>query len=157
VAGPRFWSGGIYPEGTAHLPVVGVSWQEADAYARWRGKQLPTWEQWWRAALLDDRKLPWGVRPDSTGVRANFNLEGADSAGAHPLGVSHVGAHDMAGNVREWLRSGRTDMEKRLAVGGSWQDPTYLFDPQWIEEFPPGYASELIGFRCVLESKGSQR
>ena len=153
--GPRDWSGGVYPEGAADQPVTGVSWVEADAYARWLGKALPTWEQWWHAALGEAGNLPWGTDTESMASRANFGLDGAAAVGSFPLGVSHVGAFDMAGNVREWLRTPRSDAEKRVAVGGSWQDPAYVFDPDWVEEFPRDYASELIGFRCVMELKGN--
>ena len=149
--GPRGWSGGLYAEGTAKHPVVGVSWTEADAYARWRGKQLPTRAQWWHAALRRGYSLPWGADTETINERANFRLESAVAVGSHPRGVSHVGAHDMAGNVREWLRDGSGDARKHVAVGGSWQDPTYLFDPQWSEEFPADFANNFIGFRCVKE------
>ena len=154
--GPRDWSGGVYPEGTGDWPVTGVSWVEADAYARWLGKQLPTWQQWWHAALGEAGNLPWGRDTETTASRANFGLNSAGAVGSFPLGVSHAGAFDMAGNVREWLRTPRSDPEKRVAVGGAWQDPTYVFDPEWVEEFPRDYASELIGFRCVIETKGDE-
>ncbi|HXV86300.1 MAG TPA: hypothetical protein VD793_06360, partial [Gemmatimonadales bacterium] len=58
------------------------------------------------------------------------------------------GAMDMAGNVREWL-VGDTGDSRHPAVGGSWQDPTYMFYTPNIERFPPGFASEAIGFRLV--------
>lgn len=95
--------------------------------------------------------MPWGTAPDSSNQRANFGLEGAAPVGTRVRGVSHVGAHDMAGNVREWLRNGSKDANKRVAVGGSWQDPTYLFDRQWVEEFPADFANDFIGFRCIRE------
>ena len=51
--GPRAWSGGRYAEAGAEHPAVGVSWYEAAAYARWAGRELPTADQWWRAAMGD--------------------------------------------------------------------------------------------------------
>src|ERR1019366_5829986 len=59
--GPRGWSRGSYPEGRENHPVTGVSWNEAKAYARWAGRELPTLIQWRRAALGDsDFAFPWG-------------------------------------------------------------------------------------------------
>lgn len=152
-AGPRGWAGGVYPEGKADHPVVGVSWQEANIYAQWRGKQLPTYEQWWQAALTAGRTYPWGSDAETLAKRANLDLAGTTKVGSHPLGVSWVGAHDMVGNVREWLHDPRGDAAKRIAVGGSWQDPVYLFDPQWLEGFTLNFSNDIIGFRCVKEIK----
>ena len=51
--GPSTWEAGHYPEGRADHPVAGVSWYEADAYARFRGKRLPNVFQWSHAARFD--------------------------------------------------------------------------------------------------------
>jgi formylglycine-generating enzyme required for sulfatase activity len=150
LSGPRSWSGGGYSAGDDDHPVTGVSWYEAAAYARWKGKQLPSYEQWYRAALGDgNRYAPWGNDVVTTTWRANFNLMGVDPVGSYPLGVSPVGCFDMAGNVREWLVDLAPAGDRRLVVGGSWRDPAYMFEPSHMEPFDPWYAGNELGFRLA--------
>ena len=131
-------------------PVAGVSWYEAAAYARWLGKELPGREQWWRAALGDTRgAYPWGNDVKTAEIRANFGLVGTRPAASYPLGVSPFGCLDMAGNVREWLRDPAPDSTLRLVVGGSWEDPSYMFELSHTESFDPAFANQAIGFRLV--------
>jgi eukaryotic-like serine/threonine-protein kinase len=153
--GPRSWSGGTFPEGKGDHPVVGVSWYEATAYGRWLGKELPTREQWWRAALGDTHgAFPWGNDVKTAEVRANFGLVGTRPVGSYPLGVSPFGCFDMAGNVREWLRDPASDPALRSVVGGSWEDPAYMFELSHTEAFDPAFANEAIGFRLVRPVPG---
>jgi formylglycine-generating enzyme required for sulfatase activity len=150
VPGPRFWSGGTYPAEKKDHPVVGITWYEASAYARWAGKELPSSSQWWRAALGDaGAPFPWGRDAKTAELRANFELAGTRPVGSYPLGVSPFGCLDMAGNVREWLREAGPDPARRVVVGGSWQDPVYMFEPGHAEWFDPAFSNEAIGFRCV--------
>jgi formylglycine-generating enzyme required for sulfatase activity len=150
--GPRGWSGGTFPEGHGDHPVVGVSWYEASAYAMWANKELPTWNQWWRAALGEKGEVfPWGADVMTVEARSNFGLEGTGPVGTNILGISPFGCYDMAGSVREWLRD-EIDGE-RQTVGGSWLDPSYMFEPSHAEFFEPSYANEAIGFRCVRRWK----
>jgi formylglycine-generating enzyme required for sulfatase activity len=58
---PPYWKDGIYAEGQAQVPVRWVNWWEAQAYAAWKGKRLPTEAEWEKAARgTDGRVYPWG-------------------------------------------------------------------------------------------------
>lgn len=105
----------------ANFPVVGINWQNANAYCRWRGTQLPTEAQWEMAARWSPETdtatiYPWGN--DWAPQRANTcdencPLNGNDEVDdgwaqmapvdAFPEGASAVGALNMAGNVAEWV------------------------------------------------------
>ncbi|MCA1562193.1 MAG: SUMF1/EgtB/PvdO family nonheme iron enzyme [Acidobacteria bacterium] len=151
--GPRFWSAGGFPEGEAHHPVVGVSWFEAAAFAKWAGKELPSSAQWWRAALADGGGVfPWGRDVRTAEQRANFGLVGTRPVGAQLAGLSPFGCFDLAGNVREWLRDTQPGTTRKIVVGGSWQDPVYMFELSHAESFDRGFANEAIGFRCVRDA-----
>ncbi len=89
-------------------PVMHVCWYEADAYARWAGRRLPTEAEWekaaaWDAAVGRAQPYPWGLEePDRS--RANLGqvfLE-PTPAGSYPAGVSPCGAGQMIGDVWEW-------------------------------------------------------
>jgi iron(II)-dependent oxidoreductase len=110
--GPRFWRDGTFATGTEDHPVVGVNWFEAEAYARWVGKRLPTDAEWVKAASWPvlagadapvQRKYPWGDLMD----RSRANLWSLCSEGTIPVtsmadGASVGGVYQMCGNVWEW-------------------------------------------------------
>jgi formylglycine-generating enzyme required for sulfatase activity len=153
--GPRFWSDGTYPDGKHDHPVVGVSWYEAMAYARWAGKELPGLEQWWRAALGGtDAVFPWGNDVMTTQLRANFGMKGTQAVGSLPLGIGPFGCFEMAGNVREWVGGLESVNGLRAVVGGSWKTPSYMFEASYSESFEAGYARDDIGFRCAKTVTG---
>ncbi len=149
IPGPRTWTGGTFANDRARHPVAGVSWYEAAAYAQWAGRLLPTLPQWWRAALGDvDRPYPWGSDFTTLDERANFSMMATTPVGRLSAGMGPYGAHDMAGNVREWL-AGDPGAERYPTIGGSWQDPSYMFSTPNIDRLPPGFTSEAVGFRLV--------
>ncbi len=135
--GPAGWELGNYPEGADELPVTGVSWYEAAAYAEFAGKTLPTVTHWRYAAGIG---IGFEIIPLS-------NYRGA---GPHPTGneasLSPHGSFDMAGNVKEWCWN-ETAGGERYLCGGAWNDPEYLFSE--TERRPPLQRERTFGFRCA--------
>ena len=139
--GPATWKLGNYGDGEDDLPVRGVSWYEAAAYARYAGKELPTLYHWYFADTGGDLGELAGVLLPA----ANFRSAGP-RPGSTSRAVGAFGAVNMAGNVREWI-SNATDKQHRMTVGGSWLDPPYLYsDPAMQSSFDRPLDA---GFRCM--------
>ena len=155
-------------------PIIGVSWYEAYAFAKWLAAtlnsavKLPTEAQWEKAARgTDGRLYPWGDEEPSPKLCNYGGHVGKTTVSGNysPIGDSPYGCADMAGNVWEWCRSqygaspydatdGRNDVSnsaERVLCGGSWN----LFDLDVRStvrhlKYPEGRYLN-VGFRCVCE------
>jgi formylglycine-generating enzyme required for sulfatase activity/tRNA A-37 threonylcarbamoyl transferase component Bud32 len=163
---PSFWNAPQY--GGANQPVVGVSWQDANAYAAWAGKKLPTEIQWEFAARGKENRLyPWGsMEPDPT--RCNFGdyLNMPSIVTMHDEGMTPEGVCDLAGNVYEWTQdsylpyniaysgaSAPAAAPLKTVRGGCWNSrPRELRCSHRRGMFPETQLPTL-GFRCVLPAK----
>jgi len=87
-------------------PVVGVTWNDANAYAQWAGKRLPYEIEWEKAARCSLGYLfPWGSSEEDVANKANFQLSQINTTVAvdsYSMGKSLFGVFNMAGNVWEW-------------------------------------------------------
>ncbi len=137
--GPSTWEAGDYPDGQADMPVSGVSWYEAAAYARFMREELPTIHHWRRA--FAGAMYPWEL------PASNFDGDGPLPVGASGA-MSYVGAYDMAGNVREWTATAIGD--GRVILGGSWYDPPSAPLNPYTPSAPPLDRSDGNGLRLAI-------
>jgi sulfatase modifying factor 1 len=166
---PEFWNDSDY--NTPNHPVVGVSWNDAVAYAEWAGKRLPTESEWEKSARggLVGKKYPWG--DTLTHDDANYYGTGGKDKWKYtsPVGSfdpNGYGLYDMAGNVWEWCADwysnnyyanspksnpkGPSSGLSRVLRGGSW----YYFDDNALrvtsrDYGDPSSMNNSVGFRCV--------
>ena len=152
---------------------VYVSHDEASAYARWAGKELPSEAEWHRAAYAarngSERAYPWGAEPPSP-RHGNFDLQRWDPApvGSFPDGSSDFGVADLIGNGWEWTRTPFApfrgfepfsfypgysanffDGKHFVMKGGSPRTAACMLRRSFRNWFQPHYPYVYATFRCV--------
>ena len=99
---PRYWDRSEY--NAPKQPVVGVSWNDAMAYAKWAGMSLPTEAQWEYAARAGTTTTWWSGSTEADLARVGWYSSNSDSS-LHAVGEKPAnawGLHDVHGNVWEW-------------------------------------------------------
>jgi iron(II)-dependent oxidoreductase len=156
-------------------PVQHVSWYEAEAFARWAGKRLPSETEWEKAAAWDTaagkRRYPWGDGPPT---EEEANLGGRRFApapvGACPRGASPCGALQLVGDVWEWTSSDFAGYpgfeafpypeysevffgtEYKVLRGGSWATHRAAIRSTFRNWDYPIRRQLFAGFRCARDA-----
>ena len=169
--GPKYWSGGSPPDKKANHPVVGICWYEANAYASWAGKRLPTSEEWQRAGTWSkghsgngaELRYPWGNAFDPSKANLWASRQGGTvSVDSFITGNTPNGVGQLVGNVWEWVDTQfYPNSEEGISVyldeamaeirGGAFD--TY-FHSQATCQFRTGhpllFRGPNVGFRCGI-------
>jgi eukaryotic-like serine/threonine-protein kinase len=159
---PKHWVNGNYPDGKANYPVVYVDWKAASDYCGWRGKRLPTEEEWEYAARgTDGRLYPYGNKhqPQFSSAAKSLTEPGVlNAVGSYPMGASPFGVFDLAGNVAEWTGSAyrpypnspATEADGTKVVrGGSFRNLAEQQTATGRYSYRPNYSDDFVGFRCA--------
>lgn len=154
---PPQWRGRLAPERLRDHPVVGVSWEDAQAYAAWAGKRLPTAAEWRRAAgIQDGRRYPWGdaFSPGCCNTREAGLGTTTPVTEYSPQTDSPYGVADMTGNVWEWLDDAAgPDGQSRLLCGGAWYYSADFaridYDRFWRQA---DHRGDVVGFRLCFSA-----
>lgn len=147
---PEHWVNGRNPEALREHPVVFVSHSDAMAYARWAKKDLPTAEQWEKAARGPaGRTYPWG----DTASIAKCNCRESSAGQTTPVeryhsGVSPYGVYDLCGNTWEWC-SNATDGARYELKGSAWTSPFARCTPSNFNDADETIRDDDTSFRCV--------
>ena len=164
---PEFWGS---PQFKCSLdypdhPVVGVSYSDAEKYAKYMGKRLPTEAEWEYASRggIQNKNFPWGDQIDST--RANYGKKFRTTLKVGSFTPNGFGLYDMSGNVWEWTSDNYGDdyyskspgqnpkgpMTGRFKVirGGSWHSGAMCVQTYYRNGLSASWVDFAVGFRCA--------
>jgi iron(II)-dependent oxidoreductase len=163
-----------------NLPVVHVSWYEAEAFCNWAGRRLPTEKEWEVAASGElaaggaglsahRRHYPWGDwAPSAESANLDWRAGGLVEVGAHASGDSGFGCRQMIGNVWEWTADAflpypgfSADPYKeysqpwfgthKVLRGGCWATSSLLIRNSWRNFYTPDRRDVWAGFRTCAK------
>ncbi len=162
-----------FPSDKLDLPVTNLAYLDAQEFAEWAGKRLPTPEEWEKAARGSEGNLyPWGNQRDPAKAVVEDNPAGKPAGplpvDSHPEGASVFGALNLAGNVWEFVKDPRTPSAAALAHFEKVLNPPPSLTEPWytirgggfnaplpkdvnveFSSIPARVADPAIGFRCV--------
>ena len=168
---PEFWGSAQFKSGLDYpdYPVVGVSSSDAEQYARWVGKRLPTEAEWEYAARggLIDKNFPWGDQVDSAKVNYGKKFKSILQVGSFP--PNNFGLFDITGNVWEWTSDyygdnyyktspaenpkGPQTGRFKVIRGGSWHSGAMCVQTYYRNGLSASWVDFAVGFRCVKSTK----
>lgn len=152
-----------------HLPVTFTTWHDAYAYCEWKGKRLPTENEWEKAARGNQGQIyTWGNKwlADAANTTEAEWTFGVAPVGSYPKDVSPYGVYDMAGNVSEWvdnwyqaypeshMASDLFGKKYKVARGGGWSTSghyalNYYYRASYRINLQPNMLFKDVGFRCA--------
>jgi iron(II)-dependent oxidoreductase len=168
---PEFWGSAQFKSGLdcPDYPVVGVSSYDAEQYARWVGKRLPTEAEWEYASRggLVNKNFPWGDQVDSAKVNYGKKFKGILKVGSFQ--PNNFGLFDITGNVWEWTSDfygddyyktspaenpkGPQSGRFKVIRGGSWHSGAMCVQTYYRNGLPTSWVDFGVGLRCVKSAK----
>lgn len=128
-------------------PVTCITYLDALEYAKWKGKRLPTEEEWLLAAFCRKQtKYPWGDDADLAKCNSLFSPHLSTSL-VRSYDPNKSGLLDVIGNVWEWCDDGVD--QKKIALGGAWNVRLEEMGRDLKLSLSPQMCNNAIGFRCV--------
>jgi antitoxin component YwqK of YwqJK toxin-antitoxin module len=149
--------------GRAAHPVNCVSWDQADAFAKWAKARLPTQEEWEYAARSGGKTqdYPWGNAPATCAFAVLHEKD--DGCGQNRTwracskerGVSQQGICDLAGNVSEWVSTKKK--KYRVFRGGSWNSVARQLRVYVQRAAQPKSQTPILGFRVARDVQAATK
>jgi formylglycine-generating enzyme required for sulfatase activity len=157
---PVHWRDSTYDPDKANQPVVNVNWEDANAYAKWMDKRLPTEQEWEKAARGPNGRIyPWGNAFNQFNCNSReLGLRSTTEVTQFHSGVSQYGCYDMSGNVWEWTNNNvfPDNDEAKVIRGGSWANSREEVRATTRAYERSERRRRDVGFRCAQDGRGER-